>query len=161
MMTILRAAIFAISCASLAAAESSPAPAQGAPTHVEVYYFHASWRCVNCNNAEAYAKEATDTVAKEVEAEALRFIPVQLDKDPALVEAVKAVRVAVVVAEVREKEAEVDGKKIVAKEIVRFSNLGCMLPLINDKEKFLDRVKTAIQEFIPKEPATTQPKGAQ
>ena len=34
-------------------------------TRYEVYYFHASWRCVNCNNAEAWAKEEVEALVAE------------------------------------------------------------------------------------------------
>lgn len=104
-------------------------------TQYEVYYFHASWRCANCTNAEAWAGEAVDLVKKANPEAGIAYIPKQLETNKSLVQKVGAKRVDVVVAEIK------DGK------IERFVNLGNLLPLIGDKAAVMNKVIDGIVSF--------------
>jgi len=51
------------------------APAAVAESHYEVYFFHASWRCENCDNAEKWVGEVVDALKKDNPGGRLMFIP--------------------------------------------------------------------------------------
>lgn len=112
------------------------ASASAAEKQYEVYYFHASWRCTNCNNAEAYTEEAVNSFKAQNPSINVAFLPVQLETNADLVKAVRAKRVDVVVVEVKE------GK------IVRHKNLGNMLPLVGNKANVVNKVKDGVAAFV-------------
>lgn len=105
-----------------------------ANTNYEVYYFHVSWRCVNCNNAEAWTREVADAFAKANEVGAVSFAPVEMEKNAEQVKAFKAKRVDVVVAEV------VNGKR------TRWVSLGNLLPLIKGEDEA--KAKEAVKKWV-------------
>lgn len=114
--------------------------ASAAESHYEVYYFHASWRCTNCNNAEAWSKEAVDIIRQANPNAGIVFVPVQLETNQELVKLTKAKRVDLVVVEAR------DGK------IARFLNIGNLLPLVGSKSTVIQTAIDGILAFDAQTP---------
>lgn len=110
--------------------------ANASERHYEVYYFHASWRCANCTNAEAYTQEAVNSYNAENPGAGVIFKPVQLETNDALVRALGANRVDAVVVEV------MDGK------IISHKNIGNLLPLIGNKANVVAKVKDGVGSFV-------------
>lgn len=110
--------------------------AEGRPadTSYEVYYFHASWRCVNCTNAENWTKETVAAVAAANDKDALVFKAIDMEKNAALTKELKAKRVDVVVVEIR------NGKR------TRFANLGNLLESIKGKDDA--KAKPAVVKIV-------------
>lgn len=107
-------------------------------SHYEVYYFHASWRCTNCTNAEAWAREVV-TALNSVNPEAnIVYAPKQLETNRQLVSLTKAKRVDLVIAEVR------NGK------ILRHENLGNLLPMVGSKQTLQQHIIDGVIEFSKK-----------
>lgn len=111
------------------------APVFAAESHYEVYYFHASWRCTNCTNAEAWAGEAVDTLQRANPDTVIAYVPKQLETNKQLVDATKAKRVDFVVVKVD------DGK------ITSYANLGNLLPLIGSKQAVVQAAIDGILSF--------------
>lgn len=111
----------------------SASTALAAESHYEVYYFHASWRCTNCTNAEAWAGEAVSLLQKANPDVKIIYAPKQLEKNKALVSQTKAKRVDLVVAEVENEK------------IIRFENLGNLLNVISSKSLL---IKTSIEGIL-------------
>lgn len=124
-MTFLAALVLMLSCVPAAAGES----------HYEVYYFHASWRCTNCTNAEAWTGETVATLQAENPGVTIRYAPTQLETNKKLVDLMKAKRVDVAVAEVR------DGK------IIRHKNLGNILQLVGSKPTLQRHIVDGVVNF--------------
>lgn len=114
------------------------ASALAAESRYEVYYFHASWRCTNCTNAEAWAGEAVAMLQKANPGVEVVFAPKQLDENEALVSQTKAKRVDLVIAEVE------NGK------IVRFENLGNLLPVVGSRPLLIQTSLGGIMAFDAK-----------
>lgn len=106
-----------------------------AESHYEVYYFHASWRCTNCTNAEAWAGEAVDALKQANPETVIVYAPKQLETNKQLVEATKAKRVDLVVVKVD------DGK------ITNYANLGNLLPLVGSKQAVIQAAIDGILAF--------------
>ena len=117
--------VFILFASTLLAAES----------HYEVYYFHASWRCANCTNAEAWTGEAVELLRKSNPNVEIVYSPKQLETEKDLVAATKAKRVVLVVAEVR------DGK------MIRHENIGNLLNVVASKQLLMKTVLDGIVEF--------------
>ena len=133
MKYVLTAFVFLISLsASVFAGES----------HYEVYYFHASWRCTNCTNAEAWAGEAVESIKRSNPGVKIVYAPKQLEKNKSLVNATNAKRVDLVVAEIQ------NGK------MVRHQNIGNLLSVIDSKPTLLQMITDGIVRF------SAQSKGA-
>lgn len=96
-------------------------PAAAADRHYEVYYFHASWRCANCTNAEAWAGEAVALLQQANPGVAVVYAPLQLETNKALAAQANAKRVDLVIAEVE------NGR------ITRLENLGNLLQVIGSR----------------------------
>lgn len=111
------------------------APAFAAESHYGVYYFHASWRCSNCTNAEAWAGEAVDALKQANPDTVIIYEPKQLETNKQLVEATKAKRVDLVVVKVD------DGK------ITSYANLGNLLPLVGSKQAVIQAAMDGILAF--------------
>lgn len=124
-MTIMAALMFSLFCLSAAAGES----------HYEVYYFHASWRCTNCTNAEAWTGESVAALQVNNPGVEIRYVPTQLETNKQLVSLMKANRVDVAVAEVS------DGR------IVRHKNLGNILQLVGSKPTLVQHVIDGVVNF--------------
>lgn len=122
---LLAVLVFALCGVTVAAGES----------HYEVYYFHASWRCTNCNNAEAWTGEVVAAIQAENPDVTVRFAPTQLETNKQLVSMMKAKRVDVAVAEVR------DGK------IIRHKNLGNILQLVGSQPTLMQHVMDGVVDF--------------
>ncbi len=101
----------------------------------EVYYFHASWRCGNCTNAEAWTGEAVTKLQADNPDVTIRYIPKQLETNAQLVSMMNAQRVDVAVAEV------IDGR------IVRYKNLGNILRLVGSKTTLVQYVIDGFVDF--------------
>ncbi len=104
-----------------------------ADSHYEIYYFHASWRCGNCTNAERWAGEVAESLKASNPKVKIVYEPVQLEKNPELVSTVGAKRVDLVIAEIQ------DGK------VVRHHKIGNLLDYIASKALVK---KTAIDGII-------------
>lgn len=118
--------------------------AQGAEPEYEVYYFHASWRCSNCTNAEAWAGQAVDMLKADNPNARIAYVPKQLETNADLVKSTGAKRVDLVVAEVQ------DGK------IIRHKNVGNLLDVIESKALVKKTIIDGIMDFNKdaKEPST-------
>lgn len=97
------------------------APVFAGESKYEVYYFHASWRCGNCTNAEAWTRQVVDSLQASNPGVIIEFAPKQLETNADLVKATGAKRVDLIVAEVQ------DGK------MVRHHNIGNLLDFIASK----------------------------
>lgn len=124
-MTILATLVFSLCCVTAVAGES----------HYEVYYFHASWRCTNCTNADAWTGETVAALQANNPGVTIRYVPTQLETNKQLVSLMKAKRVDVAVAEVR------DGK------IIRHKNLGNILQLVGSKPTLQRHIIDGIVNF--------------
>lgn len=109
--------------------------ALGAEPEYEVYYFHASWRCSNCNNAEAWAGQAVEMLKAGNPNAKIAYIPKQLETNADLVKHTGAKRVDLVVAEINEGN------------IVRYNNVGNLLDVIGSKALVKKTVIDGIMEF--------------
>lgn len=118
-------------------------PALAGETHYEVYYFHASWRCTNCTNADAWTGEAVNALRSGNPGVDIRYVPKQLETNAQLVSLMKAKRVDVAVAEVR------DGR------IVRHKNLGNILSLVGSKPTLQKHVMDGVVNFIQQSPGVS------
>lgn len=114
--------------------------ASAGESHYEVYYFHASWRCTNCTNAETWTGETVAGLRESNPGLDVRYAPVQLETNQQIVSLFNAKRVDVGVAEVR------DGK------IIRHQNLGNILSLVSSKPKLQQHVADGIINFIRQAP---------
>lgn len=119
----------------LAATILFSAYALGAEPEYEVYYFHASWRCSNCTNAEAWAGQAVDMLKADNPNARIAYVPKQLETNPDLVKTTGAKRVDLVVAEVQ------NGK------IVRHKNVGNLLDIIGSKALVKKTIIDGIMDF--------------
>lgn len=108
---------------------------QGAEPEYEVYYFHASWRCSNCTNAEAWAEQAVEMLKTDNPTAKITYLPKQLETNADLVKTTGAKRVDLVVAEVK------DG------EITRHKNVGNLLDVIASKALVKKTIIDGIVDF--------------
>ena len=61
---------------------SSPHPSPSRENHINVYYFHTTYRCVTCTNMEKYTTEAIKTnFGQELAQGKLTFITVNVEED--------------------------------------------------------------------------------
>ena len=104
-------------------------------SHYEVYYFHASWRCTNCTNAEAWAGEAVESLAQSNPGARIIYAPKQLEKNKSLVNATKAKRVDLVVAEIQDDK------------MIRHQNIGNLLNVVGSKPLLMKTVTDGIVNF--------------
>lgn len=118
--------------------------AAAADSKYEVYYFHASWRCGNCTNAEAWAGQAVESLKTSNPNVAIEFAPKQLETNADLVKATGARRVDLIVAEIQ------DGK------MKRFHNIGNLLDVISSKALTQKTSMDGIMEFISESPEKTR-----
>lgn len=124
-MMVMAAFVFSLFCMTGVAGES----------HYEVYYFHASWRCTNCTNAEAWTGETVAALQASNPGITIRYAPTQLETNKQLVSLMKAKRVDVAVAEVR------DGR------VVRHKNLGNILNLVGSKPTLVQHIIDGVVNF--------------
>ncbi len=115
-----------------------PLPLKAADTHYEVYYFHASWRCANCTNAEAWAGEAITALQKANPDVEIVYAPKQLEKNKALAAQTQAERVDLAVAEIK------NGKTL------RSENLGNLLGVVGSKPLLLQTAIDGVLAFDAK-----------
>jgi hypothetical protein len=61
---------------------SSPNPSPSQEDHINVYYFHTTYRCVTCTNMEKYTSEAIKTnFGQELAQGKLTFTAVNVEED--------------------------------------------------------------------------------
>ncbi len=123
---------------ALLVAISLSAAANAGESHYEVYYFHASWRCTNCTNAEEWAGEVVSALNSSNPGANIIYAPKQLETNKQLVSLTKAKRVDLVVAEVS------NGK------IVRHENLGNLLPMVGSKKNLQQHITDGVIAFSKK-----------
>lgn len=105
----------------------------------EVLFFHASWRCVNCNNGETWTNKAVEQLrAEKVGDGKIIFRPMQLETNAELVKQLNAKRVDVFIV-------KKDGDKIVG-----FGHIANLLPLIRDGKEntIIENIKNGVNKFI-------------
>ncbi len=114
-------------------------PAQGSSDYVQVFYFHATYRCKTCTTIEQYSRETIETNFKEqLDKGTLRFTEVNFDKpeNRHYLQDYKLTYRSLVI--VRYK----DGKQ------VTFKNLEKIWQLKDNKADFSKYVKTEIEAFL-------------
>ena len=113
-----------------------PAVAAG-QNKVIVYYLHASFRCVTCNQVESMGEELVRTeFADAVKAGELEWKAVNYQEDDQLANRYKVGGNMIVVAKFR------DGKEVENRRLDR------VMELANNRDEFMAYVRSAVQELM-------------
>ncbi|MBN1865499.1 MAG: hypothetical protein JW808_11415 [Victivallales bacterium] len=107
---------------------------------VAVYYMHATFRCVTCNEIERLARKLVETEFKEeLESGKLVFAEVNFQRDTGLAKRYRVAAGGVVVALIK------DGKD------VRFDMLNDVWTLYSDPAKFDEYLAGTIRRYLAKD----------
>jgi hypothetical protein len=120
---------------------SSPNPSPSRENHINVYYFHTTYRCVTCTNMEKYTTEAIKTnFGQELAQGKLTFTTVNIDEDgnKHFVNDYKLYTKQVILSQVEK------GKD------VRWKNLDQVWVLVRSPEKFREYIIKETRGFLEK-----------
>jgi len=118
---------------------SSPNPFPSPENHINVYYFHNTYRCVTCTNMEKYTREAIDTnFGQELAQGKLTFTAVNIDEDEYkhFVNDYKLETKQVIISQIEK------GKE------VRWKNLDKIWELVHSPEKFKEYIVKETRTFL-------------
>ncbi|MEW6356426.1 MAG: nitrophenyl compound nitroreductase subunit ArsF family protein [Planctomycetota bacterium] len=115
----------------------SEPPAASDGDKVIVYYMHASFRCVTCNEVEAMAEELLRTeFAEPLKTGRLEWKPVNFQENEQLARRYDVGGNMIVVARFR------DGKELEHKRLDR------VMDLVNNQDEFMSYVRKAIRDCL-------------
>lgn len=120
---------------------SSPSPSPPRENHINVYYFHTTYRCVTCTNMEKYTSEAIETnFGRELSQGKLTFTTVNIDENPNkhFVKDYKLYTKQVILSQMEK------GKE------VRWKNLDQVWVLVRSPEKFKGYIVKETRGFLEK-----------
>jgi hypothetical protein len=118
---------------------SSPKPSPPPETHINVYYFHTTQRCVTCTNIEKYTSEAIKTnFDQELAQGILTFTTVNVDENPNkhFIKYYKLYTKHVILSQMEK------GKE------VRWKNLDQVWVLVRSPEKFKEYIVKETRVFL-------------
>lgn len=120
---------------------SSPNPSPSREDHINVYYFHTTYRCITCTNMEKYTSEAIKTnFGQELAQGKLTFTTVNVDEDrnKHFVNDYKLYTKHVILSQIE------NGKE------VRWKNLDQVWVLVRSPGKFKEYIVKETRAFLEK-----------